>query len=225
MAGLPRPSRNDIRNQLRAVLQEDDESDSELSNPPSPAGPPPVPQDEDEERQIPEENEEQPPARSGDPYRQGTTVYENAEFRLKVKSVRHARRTRYMLSDHLYSMWVEQKRRVAPFLADMEEALEPGLIEVLNRLKSVYVARHHYQIYVTIISNSIQSGLNSGNYSLNTPSNKIARWMLGMLYNFLKSNQTLKLDHSFKIQIKVLSLHHTHNLEQNNPRFRRHIYH
>ncbi len=46
-----------------------------------------------------------------------------------------------------------------------------------------------------------------------------------MLYNYLKSKQTLKLNNSFKIQIKVLSRRHTNDLVQQNRRFRQHIYH
>ncbi len=172
------------------------------------------------------EDEGRPPSRSRNPYEQGTIVMATSDYNLKVKSISHTRETRYRLSDHLYSIWVEQRKRgaPAPFLLDMEEALETALIHVLNELKSVY-ARNQYQIYVTVVDRHIRSGLNSGNYSLQTPSKKIARWMMAMLYNYLKSNQSLRLNNSFKIQIKVLSVSHTNNLEQNRPRFRRHVYH
>ncbi len=166
------------------------------------------------------------PRRSHDPYNEGTIVLENSNFRFKAKSMGHTRQTRYRLSDHLYTIWVEEKKRnlEPPLLLDLEEGLEAALIHVLDDLKRVYEERQ-YQIYVTIIDRSIRSGLNSGNYSLQTPSEKIARWMMAMLYNYLKSNQTLRLNYSFKIQIKVLSIRHTQNLQQNRPNFTRHVYH
>ncbi len=221
-----RKSREQIRSNLRSVLyrapeaQVDEEDDNQ----------PDIPQHDLEggaERDRAEDDDEDaPPARTQDPFHEGTIVYEEPEFRLKVKSVQHVRRTRYMLSDHLYSIWIELKQRgQPPLLLDLEKAIEQGIITVLNELKSVYPSHHQYQIYVTIIAEKIKSGLNSGNYSLNTPSEKIARWMLSMLYNYLKSKQTMRLDKTFKIQIKVLSVGHTNNLAQNNVKFRKHVYH
>ncbi len=222
-----RKSRDQIRKNLRSVLygnpqdQVDEDEDNDgatLTHYEQDGGAGGADKDGDQDAS--------PPARTQDPFHEGTIVYEEPEFRLKVKSVQHIRRTRYMLSDHLYSMWIEQKEKGdPPLLLDLETAIEQGLIRVLDELKSVYPSHHQYQIYVTIIAQQILSGLNSGNYSLNTPSEKIARWMLSMLYHYLKSKQTLRLDKTFKIQIKVLSVGHTNNLMQNNAKFRRHVYH
>ncbi len=66
----------------------------------------------------------------------------------------------------------------------------------------------HHQVYVTLIEKNLLKGLNSGNYNINTPSYIIANRILSMLYNYLKSYQTLRLNPSFKIQIKVLSVSH-----------------
>ncbi len=226
-------SRSQIRDHLNSVLN------NEAANVEDPA---------EDENQTPEQTQEseedisdnetdeneasqnvddrRPPSRTRDPFERGTTVVEEPDFRVKVKSVHHIRRNQYELIDHLYSIWIEQKsRRTAPpLLLDLEEALESALIHVLDELKSVYSNRH-YQIYVTVIDRSIKSGLNSGNYSIQTPSPKIARWMMAMLYNYLKSNQTMRLNRSFKVQIKVLSVHHTRNLQQNRRNFRPHVYH
>ncbi len=174
-----------------------------------------------------QQNVADPPSRTHDPFsNQGTIVVEEPGFRLKVKSVSHQRHTRYSLSDHLYSLSVEQKDRgPPPLLINLERGLERALISVLDQLKSVYARNEHYQIYVTIVDRNIKSGLNSGNYSIRTPSDKISRWVIGMLYNYLKSNQTMTLNDSFKIQVKVLSVQHTRDLERNPRRtFRRHVY-
>ncbi len=224
MSLFNRRSRHQIQQHLSEVLQEpenveDSSEDEEIVN------------EEEEERQPALEQggdgdgNGRPPSRTHDPYIQGTVVVQMPTFDLKVKSVSHVRRTRYNLSDHLYSIWVEQKKRGRPpLLLDLEEALERAIILVLDELKTVYSKKDH-QIYVTIIDRHITSGLNSGNYSLQTPSSKIARWMMSMLYNFLKSKQTLRLNKSFKVQVKVLSVSHTRDLEQNRPRFQRHVYH
>ncbi len=156
----------------------------------------------------------------------GTIIVNNSDYLIRVKATSHARQTRYSLDDHLYNIWVEQKDRgPAPYLADLEEGLERALITVLNNLKDSYPMQRNYQIYVTIVDDSITSGLNSGNYSLRTPSHKIARWMMAMLYHYLKSNQTMRLNRSFKIQVKVLSVTHTQDLVNSRRGFRQHFHH
>ena len=159
-------------------------------------------------------------------YSQGRTVYEDEFYKVYVKAVSHRQRTRYSLSDHLFDLKVIPKENhESPFLIDLEEVLEKGLVHVLERLQDVYSsARNQNQIYVTVVEENILHGLNSGNYSLHTPARKIARWVLGMLYNYLKSKQTLQLNKSFKIQIKVLSHRHTTDLEKKRT-FNRHVYH
>ncbi len=158
-------------------------------------------------------------------YSRGKAVYEDHFCKVFVKAVQHNRRTQYSLSDHLFNVWIEPKGS-NPYIVDLEGALEKALIQILDSLKAVYNAtQNQNQIYITIIEKNILHGLNSGNYSLQTPSQKIVRWVLSMLYNYLKSDQTLKLNDTFKIQIKVLSLRHVQDLEKFRRKFKRHIYH
>ncbi len=162
-------------------------------------------------------------------YSRGRMVYEDDLYQVFVKAVRHKKPTQYSLSDHLFTVWVKSKTLVnneEPLLFDLELALEKALIEILDRLKAVYDSQQNQnQIYITVLEKSMLNGLNSGNYSLHTPSKTIVRWVLSMLYHFLKSNQTIRLNESFKIQIKVLSLRHTQALEKNKRGFTRHLYH
>ncbi len=159
-------------------------------------------------------------------YLQGTKVFENDLYSVFVKGVQHKRRTRYSLSDHLFIMWIEPKKSGTPLIFDLESALETALTHVLDRLKRVYDSvQNQNQIYITVTEKNILHGLNSGNYSLHTPSAKIVRWVLSMLYNYLKSEQTLRLNDSFKIQIKVLSHRHVQDLEKRRADFKKHIYH
>ncbi len=160
-------------------------------------------------------------------YSRGRDVYEDEYYKVHVIAVSFRKRTRYSLTDHLFDVRIEPKdTSFQPLILDLEEALEKGLIIILDHLKRAYDSRvNQNQIYITIVEKNILRGLNSGNYSLHTPSAKIARWVLAMLYNYLKSKQTLELNDSFKIQIKVLSRRHTNDLVERNSRFRQHIYH
>ncbi len=159
-----------------------------------------------------------------DPYSQGTRVYKDRNVEIFVKSVAHKKRNQYDLEDHLYEMTFRKTDR-APLLLNMEKAIRSALLHIFDKLKQVYPKQNQHQIYTTIIGANIQNGLNSGNYSLNTPSVKMARWVLSILYNYLKSKQTLKLTKSFKIMIKVLSTRHMLDLINKKKKFRPHIYH
>ena len=125
-----------------------------------------------------------------------------------MKQVDHKRITRFSLNDHLYNINISSRRRDLPLLSSVEKGLKISLIAAIENLKSLYNSQNHHQIYVTIIERQILRGLNSGNYDLNTPSIIIANRVLSMLYNYLTSYQTLRLNKSFKVQIKVLSTVH-----------------
>ncbi len=180
---------------------------------------------EEEETEGEEENDEE--AVPHPIYRQGRKVFQDSWYKVYVKAVGHQRQTRYSLGDHLFLVWVETKKNMRPpLLFDLENALQKALVHILDHLKNAYNSSNNQnQVYVTILHQQILRGINSGNYSLNTPSIKIVRWVLSMFYHFLKSNQTLRLNDSFKIQIKVLSRRHTNDLVQRRPGFIRHIYH
>ncbi len=196
----------------------------------SPDGPVAHEGEADSNTDIEENNRAESPANEAEPhplFSRGTDVYEDSQFIVRVKAVAHRKRTRYSLSDHLFDVKIIPKdAKTIPLVIDLEDAIAKGLILILEKLQKVYDSRlHQNQIYVTVIEKHILNGLNSGNYSLHTPSAKIARWILAMLYNYLKSNQTLKLNESFKIQIKVLSRRHTDDLVARRPGFRIHTYH
>ncbi len=63
-----------------------------------------------------------------------------------------------------------------------------------------------------------------GNYDLNTDPKIVANWVMSMLYNYLKSDQTMRLNPSFGIQIKILSVAHTESLKKKKKQFRQHIF-
>ncbi len=158
----------------------------------------------------------------------GSDVFRNNLYIAHVKAVAHRRRTRYSLSDHLFNVTIKEKPgSPIPYLIDLQNLIKKALIKILDRLKLAYNSSvNQNQIYLTVVEKHILRGLNTGNYSLNAPSHIIANWVLALLYNYLKSKQTLKLNESFKIQIKILSRRHTSNLMENKRRtFQKKIYH
>ena len=70
------------------------------------------------------------------------------------------------------------------------------------------------EIYVTVCQDKVLGGLNSGSFLITTPPNEIAEHVMNMLYSYLRSNQTVTLNDTFKINIKVLSVEHMKHKEK-----------
>ncbi len=157
-------------------------------------------------------------------YERGTIVFTDPNVEVEVKAVEHKRYTRFRSDDHLYQVKIHPKRRNAPLLLSLENALREALLAILIKLKNNYPSHLHQQVYITIIESNILHGLNTGNFDLNGPGNEIVNRAITILHSYLKSNQTMKLNNSFKIQIRVLGHNHTVHLQQNNPRFKKKIF-
>ena len=143
-----------------------------------------------------------------------------------AQKVAFKRNTRFSIDDHLFNLIVSGKRRQPPLVFNIAKGLKLALTKLLDYLKKIYNKDNHHQVFVTVIESKILRGLNSGNYDLSTPSSIIANRVLSMLYNYLKSYQTLRVNPSFKVQTRVLSLKHVQHLRRS-PRKRRllHSYH
>ena len=150
----------------------------------------------------------------GDPFESGRTVFKDKNLQIEVQSIAHKRNHRFSLDDHLYNMKIEARNNESLLVFNVASALRVALTKVLDQLKSSYAKDLHHQVYVTVIERKILNGLNSGNYDINTPSRIISNRVLSMLYNYLKSYQTLRINPSFKIQLKVLSVKHMDHLRR-----------
>ncbi len=158
------------------------------------------------------------------PFQQGTNIYSDSNVRIQIQSIEHQRHTRFRAEDHLFQINIYPNRRSAPLLLSLETALQNALLEILHELKKTYSHEMHHQIYLTIIEQNILHGLNTGNYDLSAPPREIVNRALTILHSYLKSNQTMKLNDSFKIQIKILSQNHTRHAQKNNPRLKKRIF-
>ena len=161
---------------------------------------------------------------SSQPFQQGTNIFSDANIEVNVQAVEHQRHTRFRAEDHLYQVTLHPTRRTAPILLSLETALKEALMAILLRLQNNYPSSFHHQVYITIIEKKIKHGLNTGNYDLAAPPIHVVNRALTILHSYLKSNQTMKLNDSFKIQIKILSHRHTAHLISQNPRFQKKIF-
>ncbi len=158
------------------------------------------------------------------PFQQGTNIYSDTNVAINVQAIEHQRHTRFRAEDHLFEVKIKPTRRNAPILLSLEIALKEALMAILIRLQQYYPSTMHHQVYITIIERKIKHGLNTGNYDLAAPPIHVVNRALTVLHSYLKSNQTMKLNDSFKIQIKVLSHRHTHYLESKKPNFQKKIF-
>ena len=156
-------------------------------------------------------------------YHNEERVFENNDFYASLRQIDHRRETRFHLSDHLFEMKIHAKTERPATIEGLFEILNSAIMQSVSSLQRLYNNDFRRQLYCTVIDNSINHGLNSGNFDIRTPADAIAGTMLEMLENFLLSNQDLELNNSFKVQFKVLSVaHYGHNI-QNVPNFVPHI--
>ena len=165
-----------------------------------------------------------PPEKLSKKLEKGMVAFSDKNVGITVKSVSNQRNTRFRADDHLYQINIVPHRRTAPLLLSLEKALHEALTTILMQLKTLYVENLHHQIYLTIIEQNILHGLNTGNYDINAPANIITNRAMTILHSYLKSKQTLRLNNSFKIQIKVLSHRHTQHLVTHKQKFKKHVY-
>jgi len=151
------------------------------------------------------------------PYDQGQTIYNdvNSNCQIKIKKIRHRRETNY-LEDHLFEISVTENNKFEkpPLLVSLLLIFREALIEILRNLAQFYNETLNHQMYVTVIDDAIDHGLNTGNYNVRTDPEIVTDRILTMLYNFLQSNMTLRLNKSFRFNIKVLSLRHAQDRTQ-----------
>ncbi len=203
---------------LRIGSVSDEEEDIESDSPLMPVNeqPPATRKRPHNRPDAPSDNNANKRSRSGlvHPFEEGTNVYQDSSIVVTAQSVAHKRFTRFALNDHLYNLSITPSGHgKKPLILNISQALKGALKHVLNTLQTVYGKDLHHQVYVTIIENKILHGLNSGNYDINTPSDIIANRVMSMLYNYLKSFQTLRINPSFKMQVKVLSVPHMAYME------------
>ena len=156
-------------------------------------------------------------------YRTDRIVLETDAMVATMRQIDHRRETRFHLSDHLFELILTPKNNTTNLVDSHLQVINDAIVRAVQNLQRLYNNDFRRQIYSTIIDESIEHGLNSGNFDIRTPADAIAGVMLEMLENFIQSNDYLEINNSFKVQFKVLSVEHYEHNMMNNPNFRPHI--
>ena len=93
-------------------------------------------------------------------------VYENNKLLLLVERGTFQRQKRFRLQDHLFHLKikVKNKNEGLPFLKDIFDFLERGLLHVMENIKSFYNTKDENLAFLTLFQQPMVTGLNSGIY-------------------------------------------------------------
>ena len=134
-----------------------------------------------------------------------TFVFQNRTFSVRLQQIGHSRHSQFNYSDHLYNLSIQNKKSKQFKIRSLFRVLYNSLSTAIDNIKEKYDTNtYENQIYGTIIQSGILNGLNSGGYSMATPTVRIVSHMMNMLENYLQSHENLTLHNSFKIQFKFL---------------------
>ena len=145
-------------------------------------------------------------------------IFENDQIKIFIEKKLHQRHKRFRLQDFLYNVKIEVKENVkTPLLKDLLDTLEQALTFILDQIRSFFNAEDHNLVYVDLFQSPMINALNSGGYLLSDPSNEIIERILGILNQFLISdnNINLEINDTFKIFINVFSVEHANYTRQN----------
>jgi len=150
------------------------------------------------------------------PYAQSQVIFNDPNnLEMTIKKIQHRRETTY-LDDHLFEITVSEKQKFKqpPLLITLLMIFREALISIINNLSQFYDRALNHQMYFTVIDDAIDHGLNTGNYNVHTDPEIVTDRILTMLYNFLQSHMSLRLNKSFRFNIKVLSVRHAQHRTQ-----------
>jgi heme oxygenase len=129
----------------------------------------------------------------------------------------HQRQKKFRIEDHIYYIKLRVKPgNEAPLLIDILFVLQEGFNYILNNLRQFYDSSHHNIAYMTFYQEPMINGLNTGAFDIQDNGSQMIERLLKMLNQFLISNQSLQVNNTFKVYIKVLSIDHM-NYKKNMP--------
>jgi hypothetical protein len=123
----------------------------------------------------------------------------------------HQRQRRFRLQDHLYYIKVHLKKTnnsLPPLLSDLLQLFEEGFSYILTNLSTFYNPNDHNIAFLTLYQEPMINALNTGGFILHDSVNEMVERVLKMLQQFLISNNSLRLNSTFKVYVKVMSIDH-----------------
>ena len=104
-------------------------------------------------------------------------------------------------------------------MTDLLDVFNQGFNFILNHLKLFYDEKDHNIGFMTLYQQPMVNGLPSGPFDIQDNSVQLVDRILAMLYIYLTSHQSLQLDKSFKVYLKILSIPHM-KFKAANPRLK-----
>jgi hypothetical protein len=151
-------------------------------------------------------------------------IYRDDEVMVFIKRIKFARQKNFALVDYQYQVKVLQTDQSAssPLFKNVIVNIHMALNDIVKELQKQLDPSKHSQIYFCFLHNDLPGNVNTGNYALfNTNANTITGEVMTRLASILRSYQFIKLDSSFQVIIKVLSVDHVnHRIQKGNIRFR-----
>ena len=141
-------------------------------------------------------------------------VFEDSNIKLLVRKVDFARQKNFALTDHLYALTLQRKEKSAefPLAISVTHAIYEAIEKILAELKSFYggTMRQSLDRYciITFISNDLESALNTPVFKLSDSIDSTMTEFRSRLENCLQSFQSMRLDESFRINLKIVGLDH-----------------
>jgi hypothetical protein len=146
-------------------------------------------------------------------------VYSNKQIEVYIEKALHQRHKRFRLQDFLYNIKIKVKPLATqPLLIDLLNVLEKTFVFILNNLRTHFNEEDPHIVYLDLMQSPMINALNSGGFLLSDKSNEIVDRILGILFQYLNSDQNLdlELNDTFKVYLNVLSVDHVNYQRQSN---------
>ena len=145
------------------------------------------------------------------PAKPSDLVFENENLKLYVEKAAHLQEKKFRLQDHMYHLLITPKKKTMPLLSDILSFLQMGFLFILNNIKQFYKPTDENIAFMTIHQSSLTNSLNTGGFLLqdDTSSTDMVNLVLSMLNQYLISHKSVRLDKTFKVYLKILSVNHT----------------
>jgi len=114
------------------------------------------------------------------------------------------------LQDHQYHIKIALKnpQEAPPLLSNLLHLFQKGFQYILTNLQTFYNPSDHNVAFLTLYQEPMINGLNTGGFDLQEEVNEMIERVLQMLQQFLISNNSLRLNDTFKVYVNVLSVDH-----------------
>ena len=160
---------------------------------------------------------------------EGTLVIVSGAIEFRAKRIHFERQQHFRLDDHLFQLDLAVHSRRMPELANILRELRVGIAALIEELQTFYSHDDNHQMYITFDdAHFSRGGLNTGNYTIHSTTRGVsdkeyagatANDALNMLSNLLRSYDRIKLDESFHLFFRVLSVPHM-NAKRDSQRLR-----